>query len=98
MPDEATPALMAPQNQSAGPRPSIPESRLPDDAPGSHADGAPQRPRMRERTTGHGNRRQSLDPGVPRPAAAPTVRAGYSARRASGPAGTRPRDAHREPS
>src|ERR1700751_3557711 len=86
---------MALLNQSAVPRPSIPENRLQDDAPGNRAGAAPQRPQTRGRTTRPGNTPQSLGQGVARPADVPTAPAVYSTRPASGPARTRPRDAHR---
>src|SRR5215813_3107900 len=87
---------MASPNQLADPRPSIRESHLQDDAPDNHVDGAPRRPRTTGRTTRPGNTLQSLDPAEAPPAAVPTAPAVYSTPRANGPAGTRPRDAHRE--
>src|SRR5204863_1187631 len=76
-------------------RSSIRGSRLRDDAPDSHADAAPRPPRTTGRTRGHGNRQRSPDPAVARPSVAPSVRVGYSTHRANGPAGIRPRAAHR---
>src|SRR6516162_375301 len=91
---EAT-ILMALLNRSAGPRLSIREIHLQDDAPDNPVDGAPRRPRTTGRTTRPGNTLQSLDPAEAPPAVVPTAPAVYSTRPANGPAGTRPRDAHR---
>src|SRR2546427_13282670 len=74
---------------------SIPGIRLQGGALDNRADAAPRRPRTTGHTKDHGNTRQPPDPPVVRPADVPTGPAGYSTRWASGPAGTRPRDAHR---
>src|SRR6516164_11832994 len=94
-PIRETTILMASPDRSAGPRPSIREIRLQDDAPDNPVDGAPRRPRTTGRTTRPGNTLQSLHPAEAPPAVVPTAPAVCSTRRANGPAGTRPRDAHR---
>src|SRR5215471_6436327 len=81
--------------RSAGPRPSIREIHLQDGAPYNPVDGALRRPRTTGRTRRPGNTLQSLDPAEAPLAVVPTAPAVYSRRRANGPAGTRPRNAHR---
>src|SRR5262249_22890852 len=92
---EAISALMPWSNQSAARLLSIRESRLQADAPDNRAYAAPRRPRTTGRTTRPGNTLQSLDLAEAPPAVVPTAPAVYSKRRANGPAGTRPRNAHR---
>src|SRR5215472_3512472 len=82
-------------NQSAARLLSNREIHLQDDAPDNPVDGALRRPRTTTRTTRPGNTLQSFDPAEVPPAVVPTAPAVYSMRRANGPAGTRPRDAHR---
>src|ERR1700737_4481044 len=100
VPKRVTPALLGRGlrvwRQETRP-PSIPGSRLRGGALDNHADAAPRRPRTTGRTTGRDNRRQSPHRSVVRPTAVPTAPTECCPPRVGGPAGTRPRGAHREP-